>query len=102
VATAAGGGAGGLFDGLAAAALADKPAGGHEPAHLLAAASCALGPVAADHQALELVTASLAMEFVYGHVSAISLNTGWKIAAEGVMELTADGPGAMQPLLAEK
>jgi hypothetical protein len=73
MASAAGGGAGGLLDGLAAAALADEPAGGHEPTHLSAAAGRALGLVAADQQALELFTAFFAMKLEDGHAPTISL-----------------------------
>jgi hypothetical protein len=67
VAAAAGGGAGRLFDGLTAAALADETAGGHALADLFAATALALRFFTPEDEALEILAALLTMVLVYGH-----------------------------------
>jgi hypothetical protein len=67
-ATGARRGSGRLAHRLAAAAFADKSAGGHKPADLVGITGGALVRfVAAHHQILEIVTASVAMVLIDGH-----------------------------------
>jgi hypothetical protein len=67
VAAAAGGGAGRFFDGLAAAALADKAAGRHALADLFAAAAPAFRLLLTEDKALEIRSARFTVVFINGH-----------------------------------
>ena len=64
----AAGRAGRLFDRLTAAALADKTAGRHALAHLLAAAALTVGLFFAEYQTLEIHSTLFTVVLVDGHI----------------------------------